>query len=272
MPRRGGRFSTPRPTLRPAASAGGPGAMRYAPRVTRDRSLLGESAELKRALEGYADLGSLRAAPDWPALERRLDAALATVRRYEPAAPPAPADTPTASAPSTGTSSTAMVRRDRAARSPATSSSRARICILLTRSISAWRAPHNRDVTARPRVCARPPRACGRRCSSRPEHGPPRRRAHRGRTRQRGVAVRHRDPVALADRRGSHRRAAESRAHTSSTSSGCTGASSRWSPRSERPGAPFVAVGVHLEVHRTRRHRALQMRTLLETLRGETRP
>jgi endonuclease/exonuclease/phosphatase family metal-dependent hydrolase len=39
-----------------------------------------------------------------------------------------------------------------------------------------------------------------------------------------------------------------------------------------RPVAPFVAVTVHLDVHRTRRHRALQMRLLLETLRRETRP
>lgn len=40
----------------------------------------------------------------------------------------------------------------------------------------------------------------------------------------------------------------------------------------ERPGAPFVAITVHLEVHRTRAHRAEQMRVLLEALRGETRP
>jgi len=40
----------------------------------------------------------------------------------------------------------------------------------------------------------------------------------------------------------------------------------------ERPGAPFVAVATHLEVHRTRAHRAAQIRTLLEALRGETGP
>jgi len=40
----------------------------------------------------------------------------------------------------------------------------------------------------------------------------------------------------------------------------------------ERPGAPFVAVSVHLEVHRTRRDRAAQMRALLPTLARETRP
>jgi endonuclease/exonuclease/phosphatase family metal-dependent hydrolase len=39
-----------------------------------------------------------------------------------------------------------------------------------------------------------------------------------------------------------------------------------------RPGAPFVAVSSHLEVHRTRAHRAVQMRVLLEALRAETRP
>lgn len=37
----------------------------------------------------------------------------------------------------------------------------------------------------------------------------------------------------------------------------------------ERPGAPFVAVSSHLEVHRTRTHRAAQVRVLADALRGE---
>src|SRR5690349_5789848 len=40
----------------------------------------------------------------------------------------------------------------------------------------------------------------------------------------------------------------------------------------ERPGAPFVAVSVHLEVHRTRARRADQMRVLVDALRDERRP
>jgi len=40
----------------------------------------------------------------------------------------------------------------------------------------------------------------------------------------------------------------------------------------ERPGAPFVAVSTHLEVHRTRAHRAAQVRVLVESLRDERRP
>ena len=40
----------------------------------------------------------------------------------------------------------------------------------------------------------------------------------------------------------------------------------------ERPGAPFVAVSSHLEVHRTRAHRAAQLTTMLEALRDEQRP
>jgi len=40
----------------------------------------------------------------------------------------------------------------------------------------------------------------------------------------------------------------------------------------ERPGAPFVAVAAHLEVHRTRAHRATQMRVLLGGLASEPRP
>jgi endonuclease/exonuclease/phosphatase family metal-dependent hydrolase len=39
-----------------------------------------------------------------------------------------------------------------------------------------------------------------------------------------------------------------------------------------RPGAPFVAVSVHLEVHRTRAHRAEQIRVLMHALRNEKRP
>jgi len=39
-----------------------------------------------------------------------------------------------------------------------------------------------------------------------------------------------------------------------------------------RPGAPFVAVSVHLEVHRSREDRARQMQTLMSALRRETRP
>ncbi len=39
----------------------------------------------------------------------------------------------------------------------------------------------------------------------------------------------------------------------------------------ERPGAPFVAVAAHLEVHRTRGHRAAQVRVLAGALGGERR-
>lgn len=40
----------------------------------------------------------------------------------------------------------------------------------------------------------------------------------------------------------------------------------------ERPGAPFVAVSAHLEVHRTRRHRADQIDAVMRALRDERRP
>ncbi len=39
-----------------------------------------------------------------------------------------------------------------------------------------------------------------------------------------------------------------------------------------RPGAPFVAVSVHLEVHRRREERAAQVRAVLEAIAHETRP
>jgi endonuclease/exonuclease/phosphatase family metal-dependent hydrolase len=40
----------------------------------------------------------------------------------------------------------------------------------------------------------------------------------------------------------------------------------------ERPGAPFTAVSVHLEVHRTRAHRAAQVRALVDALAGVRDP
>ena len=40
----------------------------------------------------------------------------------------------------------------------------------------------------------------------------------------------------------------------------------------ERPAGPFIAVSLHLEVHRTREHRAAQMRVLVDRLRDERRP
>jgi endonuclease/exonuclease/phosphatase family metal-dependent hydrolase len=39
-----------------------------------------------------------------------------------------------------------------------------------------------------------------------------------------------------------------------------------------RPGAPFVAVSAHLEVHRTREHRAAQVRAMIAELREERGP
>ncbi len=39
-----------------------------------------------------------------------------------------------------------------------------------------------------------------------------------------------------------------------------------------RPGAPFVAVAAHLEVHRTREHRTAQVRAIMAALAGEKRP
>ncbi|HVP15655.1 MAG TPA: endonuclease/exonuclease/phosphatase family protein [Terriglobales bacterium] len=40
----------------------------------------------------------------------------------------------------------------------------------------------------------------------------------------------------------------------------------------ERPGAPFVAAAAHLEVHRSRAHRAAQMHAVVAALRDETLP
>ena len=59
--------------------------------MARDPALLAECQDLVRALRRHATLDSLRADPDWPALDRRLKVVLSTIRHFVPDrdAPPA---------------------------------------------------------------------------------------------------------------------------------------------------------------------------------------
>jgi endonuclease/exonuclease/phosphatase family metal-dependent hydrolase len=59
--------------------------------VTRDPELIAECQDLVATLRAYPTLSALRAAPAWPELERRLTTVLGTVRRHAPAHPPAAA-------------------------------------------------------------------------------------------------------------------------------------------------------------------------------------
>src|SRR5262245_12717435 len=59
--------------------------------MARDPRLLAECQDLVRALRRHATLASLRADPDWPALNQRLRAVLSAIRPLSPDrdAPPA---------------------------------------------------------------------------------------------------------------------------------------------------------------------------------------
>jgi len=244
--------------------------MRYAPRVTRDRSLLGESAELKRALEGYADLGSLRAAPEWPALRPRLEALLSTLRRYEPATPPAPADDPDGvRAVHWNIEHGNWYDQVEAALTRHVQLAGADLFMFNEIDLGMARAG-NRDVTG-DLAAALGLHGVWAPLFLETTHGrDDDSRMAAGRDNEEslfGLAILSRWPIGEV-------RVVElpSPEREQFDVERMYGRHIALIATIERPGAPFVAVAVHLEVHRTRRDRALQMRTLLETLRGERRP
>jgi endonuclease/exonuclease/phosphatase family metal-dependent hydrolase len=62
--------------------------------MTRDPAFLEECQDLKRQVERFETLERLRGSADWPRIDARLRALLATVRRHEPAAAPPPSPDP----------------------------------------------------------------------------------------------------------------------------------------------------------------------------------
>jgi len=62
--------------------------------MTRDPAFLAECRALQRAVEPYPTIRALRASSEWPALSARFARLLSTVRRYDPPAPPPPAPEP----------------------------------------------------------------------------------------------------------------------------------------------------------------------------------
>ena len=243
--------------------------MRYAAGVPPDRSLLGECAELKRALEGYADLRSMRAAPEWPALRTRLTALLSTVRRHDPATPPRPAED--------GDLVRAVHwniehgnRYDQIERALAGHIQLAGADLVSLNEVDLGMArAGNRDVGAD--LAA----ALGLHGAWAPlflETTPGRDddpQMAAGRENQEslfGLALLSRWPIGevrIVELPSPERQFDHERMY---------GRHIALVAAIERPGAPFVAVSVHLEVHRTRAHRAHQMRVLLEALVNETRP
>lgn len=236
----------------------------------RDPAFLAECRALQRAVRPYRTITELRAAPEWPQFETRLRALLGTARRHAPGRDPGPPTDP------------ARVHAvhwniehgnwyEQVERALLEHPDLREADILMFNEIDLGMArAGNRDVTAD--LCA----ALGRHGVWAPLF-------------LETTAGRDDDPVTAGGRENEE---------------GLFGLAllSRWpmgrvrmvelpSPERyqfdlermvgrhvglvveiERPDAPFVAVSVHLEVHRTRADRGRQMRLLLEALREETRP
>jgi len=240
--------------------------------MTRDPALLEECRALQRAVEPFPTLALLRAAPDWERLEERFRRLLGAVRRHEPPAPPAPPPPARAD----------RVRAvhwniehgnwyDRVEHALLHHPELADVDLLLLNEVDFGMArAGNRDVTGDLA------RALGRF----------------------GAWA----PMFLETTLGRDDDVATAAGRANQESLFGLAILSRWplgevrvidlpSPEAVqfdlermigrhvalvaevlRPGAPFVAVTAHLEVHRTREHRAAQIGTLLEALRNERRP
>jgi len=238
--------------------------------AARDAAWLAECRALQRAVAPHATLAALESAPEWPALRARLDALLARVHRHAPAREPAPA------------ADAHAVR------------------------LVQWNVEHGNRHAAVAHALATHPRLAGADVLTLPEVD-----LGCARSGNRDVAAELASalglhaawaPLFLETTRGrdDDHAAAGERANEE----GLFGIAvlARWplgdvrivelpSPRALqfgrermlgrhvalvaevlRPGAPFVAVAVHLEVHRLRAHRTAQVRVLLEALAHESRP
>jgi endonuclease/exonuclease/phosphatase family metal-dependent hydrolase len=238
--------------------------------VRRDPHLLAECAALQRAIAPFPTLAVLRHSPEWPALEARLARVLETLRRHEPAAPPRPPRDP------------ARVRLvqwniEHGNRYPAIEEAlrehpelRDADVVSLNEVDLGMARAGNRDVAG---DLARAiglhgiwtalflETTAGR--DEDPLHagGAPN---HEGLF---GIALLSRWPI------GELRRVElPSPEEVQFNHERMLGRHVALIATIERPGAPFVMVTVHLEVHRTRAYRARQMRILLDALAEEKRP
>jgi endonuclease/exonuclease/phosphatase family metal-dependent hydrolase len=238
--------------------------------MSRDPALLAECRALVDALRDLPTLARLRRAPEGPELERRLRALLATVRRHAPPREPAPPTDPTRvrAVHWNIEHGNAYSQVEEALRThPALAG--ADVLTLCEVDLGMARAG-NRDVAADLGA------ALGLHAAWAPlflETTPGRHddaEASAGRENQEslfGMAVLSRWPI-------SETRIVElpSPEDYQFDVEGMYGRFIALAAAIERPGAPFVAVAVHLEVHRTRWDRAAQMRALVDQIRAERRP
>ena len=245
--------------------AAAPGAQ-----APRDPALLGECRALIDALRRHRTLAALHASPEWPALGPRLEAVLSTVRRIAPAHAPSPPRDPE------------------------------RVHAL------HWNIEHGNWYPMVEQALREHPQLAGADLLTLNEVD-----LGMARASNRDVAAELADalalhavwaPLFLETTHGRHDDPLQAAGRENQESLFGIALLSRWpigearivelpSPRRfqfdtegmygrfialvatiEHPSAPFVGVSVHLEVHRTRRHRLDQMRVLLDQLKGETRP
>ena len=237
--------------------------------MSRDPSLLAECRALQHALAAHPTLESLESAAGWPALRTQLDALLGGVRRIEPAnTVPAPAAEPVRIVQWNIEHGNAYEQIERALLAhPALAG--ADVLTLDEVDLGCARAG-NRD------VAADLAQALGLHAAWAPlflettagRNDDPRMAA--GRENDEGlfgIAVMSRWPIGEtrivelpSPRRFQFELERMAGRHVALVAEVL------------RPGAPFVAVATHLEVHRTRERRTEQIRVIMEALAQETRP
>ncbi|MEK7823838.1 MAG: endonuclease/exonuclease/phosphatase family protein, partial [Candidatus Eisenbacteria bacterium] len=238
--------------------------------MSRDPALLAECQALVRELRRRSTIAALRSAPDWPELDRRLRAVLSTVRRHAPGREPdAPADVTRVRAVHWNIEHGNRYPQVEVALRTHPQLAGADLLTLNEVDLGMARAA-NRDVAADLAT------ALGLHAAWAPlffETTPGRHddaSTSAGRENQEslfGLAILSRWPIGetrIVELPGPEEYEFDVE--------GMYGRHIALVADIERPGAPFVAITAHLEVHRTREHRAAQMRVLLEALRGETRP
>ena len=243
----------------------------------RDPALLAECTDLQRTLERVPTLRALYASPGWPALSARLDRVLSIVRRYVPdagaGAVPGAADPPPAARPlkvaQWNIEHGNQYEQIEAALTGHAALRDADVVSLNEVDLGMARAG-NRDVTgdlARAMGFHGAWTALFLEMTAGRDDDP---RMAAGNANQEGlfgIALLSRWPI------GALRRIElPSPEEVQFDHERMVGKHVALIAEIERPGAPFVMVTVHLEVHRTRAYRAEQMRILLEALAGESRP
>ena len=236
----------------------------------RDPALLEECRELRRAIEPCATMEALRAAPEWPALDARLQRLLGAPRLLPAPSPPPPSSDPTRVRAVHWNiehgNEYEQVERALLARPELRDAD----LVLLNEVDLGMARAANRDVTADLAGALGLHAAFGAMfLELTPGRDDDLRFAARRENQESlfGVAILSRWPIATA-------RIVDlpSPERIQFDVERMAGRHIGLVAEIERPCAPFVAVSAHLEVHRTRAHRAAQVRVLANTMRDKTRP